>query len=117
MTNDELSELEIKLINASKKFAGEQSRKGEEGYHTYFVSTREEPNRKKNWISIEGCYKEFLEYFPIVCLNYEENANTGDINIGRLKNEERIIKLKFAYRDLLIKEIPEVKDRLKITPD
>lgn len=113
MTNNELSELEIKLINASKKFAGEQNKKA--NFCKYHISIEESPNLKKTWISINGAYNQ--RYSPIVCLNYEGNANNGEINIGRLKGEEEIIKLKFAYKDFLIKEIPEVKDRLKITPD
>lgn len=109
MTNNKLSEIEIKLINASKKFAEEQNKKIG-GDFTYFVEMREESGRKKSWISIQCPYKK--GYSAIICVHYEGNADSGEISIGRLKSDENIIKLKNIYKDFLIKEIPEIKDRI-----
>ncbi len=125
MTNNELSEIEIKLINASRKFIEEQNKKIERfRYHLEMV---EDPTREKSWIcinfpyewnSLESIFRGFKsvrkqEYRAIVSINYEGNATNGPINIGRLKNEEYIVNFQNIYRNFLIKEIPEIKERIK----
>lgn len=128
MTNNELSEIEIKLMNASRNFAEEQNKK--EGFTKYWIETIDNPKEETIFIGVMFTYsrnvldhdfyhglttREKCSSEALVFANYKpkENDISEQLYIGRMKNDEDIINFQNIYKNFLIKEIPEIQDRIK----
>lgn len=97
MTNKDISGIEIRLINVALNFS-----KGVE-IHRY----PEEDKSQINLLNPDGS-------FSVLIINYSGKAKEGEINIKgnyTFAGAEDFIK---AYKQALIKEIPEIKDRIII---
>ncbi len=100
MAKDELSEIEIKLINATRKFSKDTTCAVEisrfKWNNTSSIKLRS-PDMDIDW----------------VWLWYSNNAENGKINTyGRTENEKDKEYIE-KYKSFLIQEIPEIKDRIK----
>ena len=94
MVKDELSELEIKLINATRRFARELNEDV-----TAYLFIKENKNRTKTSIGIKNFHNVKVCY-----ITYQNNAELGVIEV-----HEKIS----MYGNFLKKIIPEIKDRIK----
>ena len=112
MTNDKLSDIEVKLINATRKFVNEVNKDIKEEGDMYGIFIKDLPNKRKLLIDIKQ-----LSYYlneggnPIYAsLTYID----ADAETFNLEGNPKYKKSKVAerYKEALIKEIPEIKDRV-----
>lgn len=97
MAEDKLSEIEIKLINATLKFIKKSN-----------LSCSINLSQWQNsGIKIESCLGE-----RIVGIYYSSNSNIKEMNVYG-NTEGKVDKYKEEYKSFLISEIPEIKDRIK----
>jgi hypothetical protein len=97
-----ISDIEIKLINATRKFAAERAKEKE--FNSYTVEIFNNTEKEVSGIVL----RDLLQ----VC--YSKNGKKGPINVyvdrdlcGRNDFRNRYIRL-------LSQEIPEIKDRIKL---
>lgn len=110
MENNKLSDLEIKLINVTKKFVSELNQEIELEQDKKRISMKELRGHKYS-IDVENPY--LFSAGPLASLRYINGAGTGIINI--VSNiAYKYNKLPKNYKEMLIKEIPEIKDRIKM---
>lgn len=96
MVRDKLSDMEIKLINSTLKFLKKENLVGSIDLANWAGST----------IIVKDCISD-----SVVGIYYLNDANEGDIRIlGDQKGQGK--KYKESYKSFLIKEIPEIKDRI-----
>ncbi len=101
MEIEKLSDMEIKLINASRKFANKLNKKNNHDHRIIF----EESISTGGSIKIVKLLKK-----NVANLEYSNNAEKGDFIIGYVHTPPSEIQKE--YRNFLIKEIPEIADRI-----
>ena len=111
MANNKLSDLEINLINATRKFVNNINNGLENEEHKYIMTIKY--NGKESFINIEfpltGVYHPAL-----ASLKYSNNSKfKGKIIITR-NLDYKASSIPSQYKEALTQEIPEIKDRLII---
>lgn len=102
MTNNNLSKIETKLINTALGL----SSKGSDNSYCAMISR---DNRwEKSAIIIYNPYQEFR----ILKITYSKKAEEGKINFDRSLAFSGSKDFVERYKEELIKEIPEIKDRI-----
>ena len=101
MENERLSEIEIKLINATRNFIKESNLHCSIGLTNW--------NEGRRGIEINNCLGDRL-----AGIYYADDFDNGEINIyGRPEeNHPKRYEYRDKYQQFLIQEIPEIKNRI-----
>jgi hypothetical protein len=110
MTNDKLSDIEVKLINATRKFVKDINENIKEAEKKYYILVTDNfPNSYKS-IETMRPYADNLDLLERVFeLDY---AESGDIPLFTYLNDKENLDNLNKYKEILSQEVPEIKDRM-----
>ena len=116
MTNEELSELEIKLLNVTKKFICELNKDIQGEKFRYGLSMEEEQGNDFS-IAIKKLYTADLANSSFISLRYHGNAETEPMSVDSLYNPDSPEKFQARerYINFLRREIPQIRGRIGLT--
>ena len=105
MSDDKLSDIEIKLINASRKFAEKYSEEKRRMSY-YFKFEIFSGLIYHIELSLDSLFEK-----PFLYLSYDKEGEIKVKSRQSLDNNEKICK---DFIELLNNEVPEIKDRIKV---
>ena len=111
MEKDKLSDIEIKLINATRKFVNEVNKDIKEKGEMYGITIKDLPHKKKLSINIEQLVNIDFNGHPLYASLIYIRTGMGTLNLEGNPQYKKS-KIVERYEEALIKEIPEIKDRV-----
>jgi hypothetical protein len=111
MIENKVSDLEAKLISKTREFVSELNNKRPKKSREYLIKMEE--HKKRNRITIGISRGNFL-LNHVAYMTYWNNADgEGKIFFSGNIIKEKYSAIKDEYRKFILKEIPEIADRIK----
>ena len=116
MTDDKLSDIEVKVINSTLNFLGEANNKDEQ--KEYVISMRKYNDALGFLVENRHMAPRPQPFFNVVLFNDSETIKISkDASYTYFGDSQEEVKLRTDYIERLTKDIPEIKDRIEVKED